>query len=118
MSRMRLRLLVVLGVVVGVFMATQAVALAGPPTGPAVGPDGEFLCPEVGNATAAAANGQGWGGPLGSTGNFTFLPGNNQSGARVPAKALNTLNPGASPGPGGGNSDWNPHWPGTNPNPG
>ncbi len=78
---------------------------------------GEFLCPAVANATAALASDQ-IGGELGDTGNYTFLPGNNQAGAHVPSKALNTEGPGASPGPGDGNSDWSPIWPGDNPDPG
>lgn len=108
MKRSR-RLLVVLGTVVGLLMATQAVAWADPPpTG--VGDEGQFLCPAVGNETAAEANGKGWGAL--PNGNFTFLPGGNQAGAHVPDNALNADNPGASPGP-GHNPDWSPIWPGT-----
>jgi opacity protein-like surface antigen len=113
--------LVVATLVVGGMVATQGAALAGPPDGPAFGLNGEFLCPAVGNATAAAHNGQGWLGPIGPDAeaeNFTFLPGNNQAGANANSKALNTLNPGDSPGPGDGNSDWSPIWPGNNPDPG
>lgn len=107
---MRLRLLVVLGVVVGVFLATQAVALA------VTAGDGVFLCPAAGNATAAAHNGQGWMELGGDPGKFSFAPGNNQAGLHVPRDnpPLNTQNPGDSPGPGGGNSDWSPLWPGNN----
>jgi hypothetical protein len=110
MSRSKRRLLVVLGVVVGVFMATQASAFA------VTADDGVFLCPAAGNATAAAANGQGWGELPGDPGKFSFAPGNNQAGLHVPRDnpPLNTQNPGDSPGPGGGNSDWSPLWPGDN----
>lgn len=110
MKRSMRRLLVVVALVVGVMAATQAVALAGPPEGPATGPNGEFLCPAVGNETAAEHNGQGWG-ELPND-NYTFLPGNNQAGANANPNALNELGPGDSPGPGGGNSDWSPIWPG------
>jgi hypothetical protein len=68
------------------------------------------LCPAVGNETAAEHNGQGWG-ELPND-NYTFLPGNNQAGANANPNALNELGPGDSPGPGGGNSDWSPIWPG------
>jgi hypothetical protein len=121
MKRRMRRVLAIATLVVGGMVATQGVAFAGSPDGPAFGPNGEFLCPAVGNATAAAHNGQGWGGPtIPADGgdNFTFLPGNNQAGANANSKALNTLNPGDSPGPGGGNSDWSPIWPGSNPDPG
>jgi hypothetical protein len=79
------------------------------PSGP-VGPGsgGPFLCPIVGNETAAAHNGQGWG--MAYAG-YTFLPGNNQAGAHANWHSLNTLGPGESPGPGMGNSDWSPIWP-------
>jgi hypothetical protein len=76
---------------------------------PGVGPNGEFLCPAVGNATAAAHNGQEWGSLPNE--NFTFLPGNNQAGNHADENALNTEGPADSPGPGGGNSDWSPIWP-------
>lgn len=104
------RVIVVLALVAGAVFGTQAVALAAQPDGPATGPNGEFLCPAVGNETAAANNGKGWG-EL-PNGNYTFLPGNNQAGANANSNALNTLGPGDSPGPGGGNSDWSPIWPG------
>jgi hypothetical protein len=106
------RVLVATPFVLGVLTAAQGVAAADPATGP----NGEFLCPAVGNATAADANGKGWGAL--PNGNFTFLPGNNQAGANANSKALNTENPPDSPGPGGGNSDWSPIWPGDNPDPG
>jgi len=109
MKRSVRRVIVTVALVAGALFGTQAVAFAGPPEGPATGPNGEFLCPAVGNETAAAHNGQGWGGL--PNGNYTFLPGNNQAGANANANALNTLDPASSPGPGGGNSDWSPIWP-------
>ena len=91
-----------------IIVAVSALALAlGSVTAAAADP---FLCPAVGNATAAEANGKGWG-PLPND-NFTFIPGKNQAGAHANENALNTLGPGESPGPGGGNSDWSPIWPG------
>ncbi len=116
MKRRIRHVVVIATLVVGGMVATQGAAFAGPPDGPAFGPNGEFLCPAVGNANAADHNGQGWGAL--PNGNFTFLPGNNQAGANANSKALNTLNPPDSPGPGNGNSDWSPIWPGSNPNPG
>jgi hypothetical protein len=105
---LKLRLMIVAGVlaigfVVSVFTATVASA------DPGVGPNGEFLCPAVGNATAAEANGQGWGSLPNE--NYTFLPGNNQAGNHANSNALNTEGPGQSPGPGNGNSNWSPIWP-------
>jgi hypothetical protein len=69
-----------------------------------------FLCPAVGNETAADANGKGWNGLPNE--NYTFIPGNNQAGEHANSNALNTLGPSESPGPGAGNSDWSPIWPG------
>lgn len=101
--------------VVGGMIATQGAALADP----AFGPNGEFLCPAVGNETAAEANGRFGGLPgVEVDGKYTFLPGNNQAGANANSKALNTENPGEGNVPGGGNSDWSPIWPGDNPDPG
>jgi len=109
-------MLIVIAVVVGAMAATQAVALAGPPEGPATGPNGEFLCPAVGDGVTNAdshngENGVSTIGPIGS-GDQSFLPGNNQAGANANSEALNTEGPGTSPGPGNGNSDWSPIWPG------
>lgn len=119
------QVLVIATVVLGAMVATQAAAFASPPDGPAKGPNGEFLCPAVGDGVANAdvQNGDNGvalindGNPIGS-GDFSFLPGNNQAGAHANSKALNTENPDASPGPGGGNSDWSPIWPADNPDPG
>jgi len=74
----------------------------------AVGAD-PFLCPAVGNETAAQANGKDWG-ELPND-NYTFIPGNNQAGDHANENALNTLGPAESPGPGNGNKDWSPIWP-------
>ncbi len=99
MSRTKLRLLVMVGVVVGVLTAIQAAALAEEP----------FLCPAVGNETAATANGNF--GAL-TDGKYTFLPGSNQAGANANINALNTQNPTPGNVPGDGHSDWSPIWPG------
>jgi hypothetical protein len=97
--------LVTLGLSLVAVAATAGIASAAQPDGPATGPSGQFLCPAVGqgvpHATGTLASGQ-----------QTFLPGNNQAGAHANANALNTDNPGTTAGPGGGNSDWSPIWPG------
>ena len=92
------------------FLGVQSAALAGAPPVVDGSDGGAFLCPAVGNDTAAENNGQGWGGPLPND-NYTFLPGHNQAGANADSNSNNTLGPGDSPGPGGANSDWSPLWP-------
>jgi len=115
--RKRVRyVLVIATFVVGAMVTTQGAAFASPSDGPAFGDNGEFLCPAVGNSTAADANGRF--GELPEEGTYTFLPGNNQAGAHANSKALNTENPAPGNVPGNGNSDWSPIWPGDNPNPG
>lgn len=105
-----LKLRIITGVAVAVIGGAAFVLTAtGASADPGVGPNGEFLCPAVGNETAAEANGKGWG-EL-PNGNYTFLPGNNQAGNHANSNALNTEGPGDSPGPGNGNSDWSPIWP-------
>jgi hypothetical protein len=97
--------LVMVGVSLVAVVATAGIASAAQPDGPATGPSGQFLCPAVGqgvpHATGTLASGQ-----------QTFLPGNNQAGAHVNANALNIANPGTTAGPGNGNSNWSPLWPG------
>jgi hypothetical protein len=97
-------------------VATAGIAAAAQPSGPATGPEGQFLCPAVGAGviTADAANGSHSEVDTGTinSGQQTFLPGNNQAGAHVNSNALNTDNPGTTAGPGNGNSDWSPIWPG------
>ena len=95
---MRLRMVIALSAV-ALGLGSVGVAAADP-----------FLCPAVGNETAAEANGKGWG-ELPND-NYTFLPGKNKAGEHANSNALNTLGPGESPGPGNGNSDWSPIWPG------
>lgn len=111
---------------VGIVVAAQGAVFAGPPDGPGTGPNGEFLCPAVGAGVANADSNNGDhgvalindGNALPGSGDFSFLPGNNQAGANANSNALNTEGPGTSPGPGGGNSEWSPIWPGDNPDPG
>ena len=55
MNKIIKRLVVATPFALGVFVAHGAAA-----ADPATGPNGEFLCPAVGNATAADANGKGW----------------------------------------------------------
>ena len=95
--------------------SAAAVALAGT-SGVAFGAD-PFLCPAVGDGVQnAAAHGGNVGGGspiLDIASGTSFLPGNNQAGANSNPNGHNTLGPGESPGPGGGNSDWSPIWPGS-----
>ena len=100
----------VVALVTSGLVAMQGVAQAGAPPVLDGSDGGAFLCPDVGNETAAAHNGKGWGSL--PEGDFTFLPGHNQAGASANPNANNTLGPGESPGPGAGNSDWSPIWPG------
>lgn len=119
MRRRMRHVLVIATLVVGGMVATQGAALAAPPDGPGTGPNGEFLCPAVGDGVENADSHNGDNGvalindgnPIAS-GDYSFLPGNNQAGANANSKALNTEGPGTSPGPGGGNSNWSPIWPG------
>ncbi len=102
----------------GGVVATSGVAFADQPDGPAFGPQGQFLCPIVGDgvSTADAHNGDNGIsniGPLPGSGDASLLPGNNQAGAHADASALNPEGPAISPGPGDGNLDWSPIWPGT-----
>jgi hypothetical protein len=89
-----------------VFGAGTALADAPDVVGPGGDTDG-FLCPAVGKGVL---NHRPDAGVL-PNGNYTFLPGHNQSGAHASTNALNTLGPADSPGPGNGNSDWSPIWP-------
>ncbi len=103
--------LVISAFVVGGMVATQGAALADP----GVGPNGEFLCPAVGDGVANAdthngENGVSVIGPIAS-GHYSFKPGNNQAGVNANGMAINPNGPGDSAGPGGGNSDWSPIWP-------
>ena len=89
-------------VVVGLFGTTTAV-FASP-----------FLCPVVGDGVLNADANNGDNGvstitpPVGTS----FLPGNNQAGAKSNPQAHNALGPGdPDAGPGGGNSDFSPIWP-------
>jgi hypothetical protein len=112
MNRRMQRTLAVVAMTVGALAATQSIALAAPPDGPAT--DGAFLCPAVGDGVKNADehngdNGVSTIGPIAS--GWSFLPGNNQAGAHANDAAWNTDGPGTSPGPGGGNSDWSPIWP-------
>jgi hypothetical protein len=114
-------------VVVGMLGTVSVVGADPPPKDPFLGPPA-FLCPAVGNANAAAHNGQGWF-PIAvgnanaaahngqgwfpiASGDYSFFPGNNQAGAHANGNGYNAEGPGASPGPGGGNNEWSPIWPG------
>lgn len=114
--RMRsiIRTMGLLAAIAVVVLAMQASALAAPPD--VVGPEnGSFLCPAVGHGVTNADarngdNGVSTIGPIGS-GDQSFLPGNNQAGAKSNPTAHNAEGPVTSPGPGDGNSDWSPIWP-------
>ena len=54
LARVARRGVVVLALAVGSIMLTSAVALADPPSGPATGPEGQFLCPAVGDGVLNA----------------------------------------------------------------
>jgi hypothetical protein len=111
------RILVVAAVACAAVLTTAGIASAAKPDGPATGPQGQFLCPAVGDGVIAAdaANGDHSEVNTGTinSGQQTFLPGNNQAGAHANDNSLNTDNPDTTAGPGGGNSDWSPIWPGT-----
>jgi hypothetical protein len=96
--------------VLAMVLATGTIAMAAPDVVDGSGGTA-FLCPSVGNETAANAN--GWfGGPLPQDpDSYTFLPGHNQSGAHANYHGWNAQGPGDSPGPGKGNTDWSPIWP-------
>jgi hypothetical protein len=89
-------------VVVGMLTTTSVVAA-----------DPAFLCPVVGDGVlnADAHNGDHGVSAITPPVGTSLLPGNNQAGAKANWHALNTLGPGASPGPGNGNRDWSPIWP-------
>jgi hypothetical protein len=118
LTRYAKRTLLVVGLVAGGLVATSDLAFADQPEGPATGPQGQFLCPIVGDGVDTADdhngdNGVSNIGPLPGSGGASLLPGNNQAGPHANTSALNPEGPGTSPGPGDGNSDWSPIWPGT-----
>ncbi len=103
----RLRLMVAAGAVTVALAGTSGVAFGAEP----------FLCPIVGDGVATASdNGAAITnlGELPGSGDYSILPagGDNQAGANADESALNPEGPGTSPGPGDGNSDWSPIWPG------
>ncbi len=71
-----------------------------------------FLCPVVGDGVVTADDNNGDDGvsSFQIASGTSFLPGQNQAGANADSNALNTLGPGASPGP--GDPDYTPIWPG------
>ncbi len=77
-----------------------------------------FLCPIVGDGVNNADDNNGdngvstIGGPDGTPAGISFLPGNNQAGAKSNPNAHNTLNPGNPDAGPGGNPDFSPIWPG------
>ena len=106
----RLRLVVAAGPAAVALTATSGVAFGADP----------FLCPIVGDGVtnADAHNGDNGVfdiGPLPGSGDASILPAGggdkDQAGANSNPNGHNTLGPGASPGPGDGNSDWSPIWP-------
>jgi hypothetical protein len=112
------RIFVAVLLVVGALAVMSGTAFADKPEGPATGSQGQFLCPIVGDGVSNAdahngANGVSDIGPLPGSGDASLLPGNNQAGAQADTSALNPEGPETSPGPGDGNSEWSPIWPGT-----
>jgi len=105
--------LVIATLVVGGMVATQGAALAVPPA-PAVGTNGEFLCPIVGDGVlnADSHNGDNGVSTIAPAPGVSLLPGGNQAGTNANSNALNDLPPGdADAGPGGGNSGFGAIWP-------
>ena len=103
----------VLALVLGGMVATQAAALADPPP-PAVGSNGEFLCPIVGDGVtnADAHNGDNGVSAIAPAPGVSLLPGGNQAGTNANSNALNDLPPNdPNAGPGGGNSGFGAIWP-------
>ena len=112
MSRHLRRILVVVVLAVGAVVATQAAALAAPP--PAVGTNGEFLCPIVGDGVtnADSKNGDNGVSTIAPAPGVSLLPGGNQAGNHVPLNALNDRPPNDPlAGPGDGNSGFTAIWP-------
>ena len=111
MKRKIISILLVLSLVIVGMLSTASMVAAGKSDGP-VGPgdDDAFLCPWVGNANAAAHNGQGWI-VIGDEGQgWSFFPGNNQAGAHANPNSWNDVGPGASKGP-SNDINWSPIWP-------
>ena len=110
----KLQLVIIVCLVVCGMVASTSAALADKPEAP-YGANGEapFLCPIVGDGVYNADAHNGDHGVTAGTAfaGATFLPGYNQAGAHANPNALNTMGPGASPGPGNGNFDWSPIWP-------
>jgi len=103
----------VLAVVLGAMVAMQATALAAPPD-PAVGSNGEFLCPIVGDGVlnADSKNGDNGVSTIAPAPGVSLLPGGNQAGANANSNALNDLPPNdPNAGPGDGNSGFGAIWP-------
>ena len=113
MSRHMRRILVVVVLAVGAVVATQAAALAAPPaTGE--GPNGEFLCPIVGDGVtnADSVNNDNGVSTIAPAPGVSLLPGGNQAGNHANSNALNDLPPNdPNAGPGGGNSGFGAIWP-------
>lgn len=104
----KLRLTVAAGAAAAALFVTSSVAFG----------EEAFLCPIVGDGVVNADSHNGDNGvenigPLPGSGGASFLPGNNQAGANSNTTAHNPEGPGTSPGPGDGNSDWSPIWPGS-----
>ena len=94
-------------------VATQGAALADPPA-PAVGTNGEFLCPIVGDGVlnADSHNGDNGVSTIAPAPGVSLLPGGNQAGTNANSNALNDLPPNdPNAGPGGGNSGFGAIWP-------
>ena len=100
------------------FLAIALTILAGSIAGPAIASaddnSGAFLCPVVGDGVVNADAHNGDNGvsiitpPVGTS----FLPGNNQAGAKANHNAHNTDNPDNPDAGPGGNPDYSPIWPG------
>jgi hypothetical protein len=98
-----IRIVLVMSIVLVGLLATTGTVLADKNN-----ESGNFLCPAVGKGVLNHNPGA----IVLPNDNYSFFPGNNQAGMHANNNARNTLGPGASPGPGNGNSDWSPIWPG------
>ena len=101
MRRRLLKLIMVPVMATGLLVGGAAAASADEP----------FLCPVVGHGVADAPGRADAviNPPVG----YSFLPGNNQAGENANPNAWNADGPGnPDAGPGGGNSDFSPIWPG------
>ena len=104
---------VALVMVAGALFGSTVTASANGHTG--VGPNGEFLCPIVGDGVtnAASVNNDNGVSTIAPAPGVSLLPGKNQAGNHANSNALNDSPPSdGNAGPGDGNSGFGAIWPG------